>query len=162
MSGTTLIRSAEAEVLSDAPGSLIALLADSGTTGNRFTANRATLDQGVFGTPAHFHTRATEFFYVLGGALQVLAGDELHTLETGDFLAVPPTVPHAFGPAAGSAADVLVVFTPGMERFDYYRLLDRVARGEADPKEIAASSEQYDNHYVDSPRWRRARADAAA
>ncbi|ATY12319.1 cupin domain-containing protein [Amycolatopsis sp. AA4] len=158
MTEPTLIRAADAEVLSDAPGSLITLLADSAAT----TTNRATLNPGVFGTPAHFHTRAAEFFYVLDGALQVLVGEDLHTLETGDFLAVPPTVPHAFGPAAGSAADVLVVFTPGMARFDYYRLLDRVARGEADPKEIAASSEQYDNHYVDSPRWRQARADAAA
>ncbi|WP_409464621.1 cupin domain-containing protein [Amycolatopsis sp. GA6-003] len=158
MTEPTLIRAGDAEVLSDAPGSLITLLADSAAA----TTNRATLSQGVFGTPAHFHTRATEFFYVLDGALQVLAGEDLHTLEPGDFLAVPPTVPHAFGPAAGSAADVLVVFTPGMARFGYYRLLDRVARGEADPKEIAASSEQYDNHYVDSPRWRQARADAAA
>ncbi|MDA3645968.1 cupin domain-containing protein [Saccharopolyspora indica] len=158
---TTLIRAADAEVLADAPGSLITLLADSDTTENRFTTNRATLSAGVFGTPAHFHTRATEFFFVLGGALQVLVDDELHVLEQGDFLAVPPTVPHAFGPAAGSDADVLVVFTPGMDRFDYYRLLDRVARGEADPKEIAESSERYDNHYVDSPRWRQARADAA-
>ncbi|MFB9907818.1 cupin domain-containing protein [Allokutzneria oryzae] len=161
MSEPTVVRAADAEVLSDAPGSLITLLADSDSTENRFTTNRATLRPGVFGTPAHFHTRATEFFFVLDGALQVLVRDELHTLEKGDFLAVPPHVPHAFGPEKDSHADVLVVFTPGMYRFDYYRLLDRVARGEADPKEIAESSQHYDNHYVDSPLWRQARADSA-
>ncbi|MDG4864812.1 cupin domain-containing protein, partial [Streptomyces sp. T-3] len=32
----------------------------------------------------------------------------------------------------------------------------RVMRGEASPAEIAASSEQYDNHYVDSPAWKAA------
>ncbi|GAA4011446.1 cupin domain-containing protein [Allokutzneria multivorans] len=157
MSEPTFVRAAGAEVVSDAPGSLITLLADSAG----FTTNRATLRSGVFGTPAHFHTRATELFFVLDGTLQVLVNDELHSLEKGDFLAVPPRVPHAFGPQKDSDADVLVVFTPGMDRFDYYRLLDRVARGEADPKEIAASSQQYDNHYVDSPLWRQARADAA-
>jgi mannose-6-phosphate isomerase-like protein (cupin superfamily) len=162
MSDTILLRAADAEVVSDAPGSLITLLADSPTTDGGFTTNRATLKQGVFGTPAHFHTRATEFFLVLDGALQVLVDDELHTLEKGDFLAVPPRVPHAFGPADGADADVLVTFTPGMDRFDYYRLLDRVARGEADPKEIAESSQRYDNHYVDSPTWRAARAKASA
>lgn len=152
-----LLRAADAEIVSDAPGSDITLLADSDTTDGGFTTNRATLKDGVFGTPAHFHTRATEFFFVLEGKLQVLVDETLHTLEKGDFLAVPPQVPHAFGPAAGSDADVLVTFTPGMARFDYYRLLDRVARGEADPSEIAASSKQYDNHYVDSPLWRAAR-----
>lgn len=154
---TILLRAADAEVVSDAPGSDITLLADSNTTDGGFTTNRATLKQGVFGTPTHFHTRATEFFFVLEGKLQVLVDEDLHTLEKGDFLAVPPRVPHAFGPAADSDADVLVTFTPGMDRFDYYRLLDRVARGEADPKEIAESSKQYDNHYVDSPIWRAAR-----
>ncbi|MFJ9855251.1 cupin domain-containing protein, partial [Streptomyces sp. NPDC101150] len=44
-------------------------------------------------------------------------------------------------------------FTPGMARFDYLRLLDRVMRGEASPEEIKASSERFDNHYVDSPVW---------
>ena len=161
MTEPTLVRAADAEVLSDAPGSLITLLADSDSTEKRFTTNRATLRRGVFGTPAHFHTRATEFFFVIDGSLQVLVRDELHTLGKGDFLAVPPRVPHAFGPAKDSDADVLVVFTPGMDRFDYYRLLDRVARGAADPKEIAESSRHYDNHYVDSPLWRKARAEAA-
>lgn len=48
---------------------------------------------------------------------------------------------------------MLFTFTPGMGRFDYLRLLGRVARGEADPAETAASSERYDNPCVDSPVW---------
>ena len=63
-------------------------------------------------------------------------------------------MPHAFAPAPGEEADVLVTFTPGIMRFDYYRLLERVYRGEADPEEIGASSEQFDNRYFDSPVWR--------
>lgn len=156
-----LVRSAEATVLSDAPGSLITLLADSDTTGGAFTTNRATLAEGTAGAPAHFHTRATEFFLVLDGALEVLVGEDVLTLHKNDFLAVPPGTPHAFAPAAGHSADALVVFTPGMARFDYYRLLDRVARGEASVEEIKESSERFDNHYVDSPAWRAARAASA-
>ncbi|MFC5147496.1 MULTISPECIES: cupin domain-containing protein [Streptomyces] len=155
-----LVRAAEATVLSDAPGSLITLLADSDTTGGAFTSNRATLAEGTAGAPAHFHTRATEFFFVLDGALEVLTGETVVTLEKNDFLAVPPGMPHAFAPAAGRSADALVVFTPGMGRFDYYRLLDRVARGEASVEEIKESAERYDNHYVDSPVWRAHRAAA--
>lgn len=58
-------------------------------------------------------------------------------------------------PAPGAQADILFTFTPGMARFDYLRLLGRVMRGEASPQEIADSSERFDNHYVDSPLWRR-------
>ncbi|MFG2651128.1 cupin domain-containing protein [Streptomyces sp. NPDC048436] len=113
---------------------------------------------GAVGAPAHFHAKATELFFVIGGSLQVLVGDEVTVLNAGDFLAVPPYTPHAFSAAPGSTADVLFVFTPGMARFDYLRLLGSVMRGEADPKKIAESSERFDNHYVDSPAWREALA----
>ncbi|MFD4192810.1 cupin domain-containing protein [Amycolatopsis thermoflava] len=145
-----LIRATEAEVLADAPGSRITLLTDTAT----LTSNRATFEPGATGAPPHFHTKATEVFFVLSGRLDVLLDEEVVTLGEGDFLTVPPRVPHAFAPAAGSPADVLVTFTPGMDRFDYYRLLHRVNRGEADPREIRESQERYDNHYVDSQVWR--------
>ncbi|MFD0383209.1 cupin domain-containing protein [Streptomyces stramineus] len=153
-----LVRAADATALSDGPGSLITLLADSDHTGGALTTNRATLSEGAAGAPAHFHTRATEFFFVLDGRLEVLVDDTVLTLEKNDFLAVPPRMPHAFAPAAYHSADALVVFTPGMGRFDYYRLLERVNKGEASVEEIKESSERFDNHYVDSPVWRRARA----
>ena len=157
--GAVLVRAAEAEVLADGPASSITLLADSGNTGGALTSNRATLRRGSAGAPPHYHTRASELFFVLGGSLRVLVGEEVLVLKEGDFLVVPPRVPHAFAPAPGAEADVLIVFGPGMARFDYYRLLDRAHRGEASAEEIPASGERFDNHYVDSPIWRRARTD---
>jgi hypothetical protein len=91
---------------------------------------------------------------VIGGSLRVLVGEEVTVLHAGDFLAVPPHTPHAFTAAPGCEADVLFVFTPGLDRFDYLRLLSRVMRGEADPAEIAGSAQRFDNHYADSPVWR--------
>jgi quercetin dioxygenase-like cupin family protein len=150
-----LTRKAEAETTAD-PSSVMTLLADSEGTAGGFTTYRSTFAKGAVGAPAHFHTQASELFFVIGGALQVLVGEEVTVLKEGDFLAVPPHTPHAFAAAPDSEADVLFVFTPGMGRFDYLRLLGRVMRGEADPKEIAESSERFDNHYVDSPVWRAA------
>lgn len=155
--GAVLVRAAEAEVLADGPQSLITLLADSGDTGGALTSNRATLRQGSDGAPPHYHTRTSELFFVLGGSLRVLLGERVLVLEEGDFLVVPPRVAHAFAPAPGAETDVLIVFSPGVARFDYYRLLDRVNKGEASAAEITASGERFDNHYVDSPAWRRAR-----
>ncbi|WP_158889447.1 cupin domain-containing protein [Amycolatopsis anabasis] len=149
-----LVRASDAEVLASRPGSFVTLLADSHTTGGALTSNRATLRKGVDGTPPHFHTKASELLFVLDGSLRVLAGDEVLTLHEGDLFVAPPRMPHAWAPAPDSDADVLVVFTPGIGRFDYYRLLDRVNRGEADPAEIKESQERYDNHYVESAIWR--------
>ncbi|WP_320783036.1 cupin domain-containing protein [Streptomyces sp. CRN 30] len=150
-----LTRHAEAETCAD-PSSVMTLLADSDSTGGSCTSYRSTFSEGAVGAPAHFHTRATELFFVISGSLQVLVGEEVTVLNEGDFLAVPPHTPHAFAAAPGAEADVLFSFTPGMDRFDYLRLLGRVMRGEADPKEIAESAERFDNHYVDSPVWRAA------
>ncbi|MEU3910323.1 cupin domain-containing protein [Streptomyces sp. NPDC029721] len=155
-----LTRAAEAETTSD-PSSVMTLLADSGTTGGQLTSYRSSFAKGAVGAPAHFHTRASELFFVLDGSLQVLLDQELTVLEKGDFLLVPPRTPHAFAAAPGSEADVLFVFTPGMARFDYLRLLGRVMRGEASPQEIKDSSERFDNHYVDSPVWQQALAERA-
>jgi quercetin dioxygenase-like cupin family protein len=52
-------------------------------------------------------------FFVLDGTMRTLVADEVLTLDKGDFLTVPPTVPHAFAPAPDSTAEMLVVFTPG-------------------------------------------------
>lgn len=148
-----LVRAEEAETLQDGATSLITLLADANATGGALTANRATLHKGSPGAPAHFHTRATEMFHVLSGTMRILLDDQILTLGKGDFLTVPPTVPHAFAPAPDSEAEMLIVFTPGMDRFDYYRLLERVYKGEASVQDIRDSSQQFDNHYYDSPLW---------
>jgi hypothetical protein len=73
-------------------------------------------------------------------------------------LFVPPHTTHAFGASTRSGADVLIVFTPGVERFEYFRMIDRIRRGEASPAEILASQDRFDNHFVDSETWRATRA----
>jgi quercetin dioxygenase-like cupin family protein len=148
-----LVRGATAEVLAADPTSVITLLADAEQTGGRFTSNRTMFTAGSTGAPPHFHTIGTEMFFVLDGAFQVLLDDAIVELAPGDLLAVPPGVHHAFGPAPDRFADVLVTFVPGRERFDYYRLLDRVHQGTAGWDEVHASQDRFDNHYVDSPTW---------
>lgn len=155
--GAVIVRAADAEALESDPGSVITLLADTDTTGGLLTSNRSLLREGSDGAPPHYHQRSAELFFMIGGALQVLLGDQVVTLQQGDLLVVPPGLPHAFAPAPGSDADVLFVFTPGTARFDYYRLLDRVYAGEAAVQEITETQERFDNHYVESEAWRRAR-----
>jgi uncharacterized cupin superfamily protein len=150
-----LTRATQAEVLA---GGSITLLAEMATAGGELAVNRSLLPEGSAGVPPHYHDRTTELFFVLGGGLQALAGDRVDTLGAGDLLVAPAGVVHALAPAAGAEADLLVVATPTIDRFDYYRLLDRVAAGEAEPREILETQARYDNHFVASAAWDEARA----
>ncbi|MFG6191867.1 cupin domain-containing protein [Nonomuraea sp. JJY05] len=156
---TAVVRAADAEIIGggDAPATG-RLLLDSSSTGGALSSLRMTLTPGADGAVPHLHTSSSELFYVLGGAAQVLAGDEVLTLEEGDMAVVPPNVAHAFAAAPGSEADLLIVITPGVERFEYFRLLARLRTGQATLEELLNSQELYDNHFLDSPQWKEARS----
>jgi mannose-6-phosphate isomerase-like protein (cupin superfamily) len=152
----TLVRADEAETLGT-NAAAVRLLADGRDTDGAISASRTTLAAGIDGPPPHFHRGSAEIFFVLAGSLQALAGDRVVTLDHGDFLAVPKLMPHAFRTLA-VPADVLILFAPGMlDRLDYFRLGDRVLKGQADPRELLATQERFDNHFLDSPLWRETR-----
>jgi quercetin dioxygenase-like cupin family protein len=152
-----LTRAADAEVLS-VGASTLRLLADHDTTDGAISANRTTLAEGGDGPAPHFHTGSAEIFFLVDGALQALACDDVHTLQAGDFLVVPRMMPHAFAAPPGEAADVLIVFAPAVkQRFEYFRMAERVLKGQAGPQELLDSQERFDNHWVDSSAWTAAR-----
>jgi len=152
-----LIRASDAEILGTEQSRTM-LLADSPATAAAISANRAILASGTDGPPPHYHSQSSETFFVLRGALVVLAGEQVLTLEEGDFLSVPRSTPHAFAAPPDTDADVLIVYAPASTaRFEYFRIVDRVLKGHADPQEILDTQERFDNHFVDSPPWRDAR-----
>lgn len=154
MNEPVLVRGAAAEVLG-AESNRTWLLADAADTGGVMNVVRTTLGPGVDGPPPHYHRLAPEMFYLLDGRLRVLVGADIVVLTTGDYLLVPPGVVHAWGTLPESGADVLIVKAPGENRFDYFRLGDRIRRGAADPSEVLATQEQFDNHFTTSPVWTR-------
>ncbi|QIS20661.1 cupin domain-containing protein [Nocardia terpenica] len=131
----------------------VRLLIDSEEAGGGVSTVEVSMARGADGAAPHYHTRSDELFYVVEGELQVLAGDEIVTVGAGGALVVPKFMPHAFGAAPDSAARILIALMPGVQRFGYFRLLERVARGEATLADLGASQEEYDNHFVDAPRW---------
>lgn len=73
---------------------------------------------------------------------------------------VPPGLTHAFAAAPGEDAEILVVITPGVERFEYFRHLERIAYGKVPPESLLDVQELYDNWFTTSPTWEAARATA--
>ncbi|MBF8189475.1 cupin domain-containing protein [Nonomuraea sp. K274] len=83
----------------------------------------------------------------------MLAGSEIITARSGDFLVVPPCCDHAFRAHPESTADTLIVITPVVERFDYLRQVARIRRGEASRESLLTEQDRYDTHLVTSPIW---------
>lgn len=154
-----VVREAEAEVLGMAQLST-RLLADSDATGGTLSVMRTTMGEDIEGARPHTHSKSAELFYVLDGQLQLLAGSQVITAGKGDLVVVPPNMAHAFATTPGHRADFLIVQAPGLARFGYFRLVERLRRGEAQLSELLASQELYDNHFLESPVWQAARESA--
>ncbi|WP_202422283.1 cupin domain-containing protein [Gordonia sp. SID5947] len=129
------------------------LLFDASDTDDALSMLEVRLRAGADGAAPHFHRRSAEMFHILDGELRVMAGDRIVSVGAGETLVVPKLMPHAFGATPETSVRVLIVLTPGVERFEYFRLLARIQAGEATLEELAAVQDEYDNHFVDAPQW---------
>ena len=150
-----LVRAGEAERL-DLIGHV--LLADSSATGGALTSHRVALARGADGAVPHRHDHASELFYILDGAFDLLVDEEVVTATAGDLLVVPPGIAHAFAAHRGVTAEALVIATPGIERFDYFRHVVRRREGTEPPEALTGLQDRFDTHFLDSAAWQRVRA----
>ncbi|MDK9497399.1 cupin domain-containing protein [Streptomyces katrae] len=155
---SVVVRAADAEEIHYGPDSSLRLLADSSTGGGFLSTMRVSLKAGSDGARPHHHGRSAEMFYVIDGTAQLLAGDKLVTAEAGDLVIVPPGQQHAFAAAPGEGAEMLVVITPGVERFEYFRHLERIRHGKVPPESLLAAQELYDTYFGTSAVWEEARS----
>lgn len=65
------------------------------------------------GYGAHLHREMEETFLVRRGSLQFLLGEDVITLNTGDFVRVPPGTRHGYANVSGAPVELLVSFHPG-------------------------------------------------
>jgi len=66
------------------------------------------------GPPLHVHDVQHDTFYVLDGVLTVQLGEEVHELRAGDFVTIPPGVPHTFDNLdPNGRVEAINVMTPG-------------------------------------------------
>jgi quercetin dioxygenase-like cupin family protein len=139
---------ADAEVfeLGDA---MLQLLLDASHTGGALSAHRCRLPKGTVGANPHQHLTAAE----LSGEADLLAGTRLIRAREGDLVVVPPTSAHAFAAAPNHDAELFVVITPGIERFDFFRNLVRIRTGELDMATFMAAQADYDTYPADSGPW---------
>lgn len=140
-----VVQADEAEHVPLPHGGGFHLLADGGALG----ANRLALGAGATGARLHFHARSTELFYVLAGTVEFELAGETTAVGRGGLVLVPPGMPHAFGAAPGTPAEVLAVLSPGVERFGYFRALGRIQHGLEPFESLLPAQDRYDVRFVD-------------
>ncbi len=70
--------------------------------------------------PKHLHETVAETFFCLNGSMEMFAGDQLITLDPGDFVFIPPRTPHAYR-LAKNGTRFIGFLTPGsFEHFFRY------------------------------------------
>lgn len=155
MTSTALVvPNGTAEVVPLPHGGAFHLLADATSTAGALGANRLTLGPGADGAKPHYHGESTELFYILDGIATFAIDGEITTATAGSLVAIPPSVPHAFGAAPGSTADLFIVLTPGIERFEYFRQLGRIQHGRASFDTLLPEQDRYDVHFLPDTDWR--------
>ena len=126
-----------------------AFLASSAATGGAFGLYRWDMGPTPSGPGPHFHRTMTESFYVLTGSVQLFDGAAWLDAGPGDFLHVPVGGIHGFRNASGAPASMLLLFTPGAPREEYFEVLADAARREAmtDDERVEFYLE-HDNHWL--------------
>ncbi len=152
-----VVRAEEAEYVPLPHGGGFRLLADAGGTSGALGANRLALGKGADGARPHYHALSSELFYVLDGTMEFFLDGEMTTVGQGGLVVVPPGVPHAFGAAPGSTADLLAVLTPGVDRFGYFRALGRIQHGLDSFDSLLPEQDRYDVHFLDASAWQSVR-----
>lgn len=152
----------ERELLHTAPGTTIGLVVDAEAAFGAVSVLDVTLDKGGAGVGPHVHARSSELFVVVSGQLEMLTGDEVNTLRGGDVVVVPPLMAHAFACDPDQEAHLYTIISPGVQRFNYFRLADDIFNGRADHSRLEAAQAEFDVWSVDSRAWDEARGEARA
>jgi quercetin dioxygenase-like cupin family protein len=124
--------------------SAILIKATSEDTAGSFFLSESTIEPGFPGPPLHRHQRVHDMFYVLDGVLTMHVDDQVHRVEPGTFVCVPPGVTHTFSNTSDAPARFLNFQTPGGWE-NYMRDLGQAAKsGPLTPEVIGRVASRYD------------------
>jgi mannose-6-phosphate isomerase-like protein (cupin superfamily) len=140
----------EKPALTNPSGATVDYLATGSSTDGEFGLYRWNFAQRQSGPGPHFHRTISESFFVLSGTVSLYDGARWVDATAGDFLYVPEGGIHAFHNVPGDElASMLLLFTPGAPREEYFETLFEIANGrELSEEERADLFIRHDNHWV--------------
>ena len=129
-----------------ANGNTVDYLATGATTGGDFGLYRWNMGPEPSGPGPHFHRAISESFYILSGTVKIFDGAQWLDTNPGDFVHVPPGGIHGFRNESGAPASMLLHFSPGAPREDYFEGL--VGLADMDEQERGAFFAAHDNTWL--------------
>lgn len=122
-------------------------LATGASTDSLFGLYRWEMAGDRAGAAAHIHSRFSESFYILSGTVKIYDGSQWVDAEPGDYVYVPPGGIHGFANESGAPASMLILFSPGAPREQYFEQLPQLSTMSDD--ERAEFFRQHDNVYLE-------------
>jgi mannose-6-phosphate isomerase-like protein (cupin superfamily) len=116
--------------LTNSAGGSVHYLATGAGTGGEFGLYRWNFGTARSGPDPHFHRTISESFFVLDGVVTLYDGSKWVDAGAGDFLYVPEGGLHGFRNESARPASMLLLFTPGAPREEYFEWLVEIGRGE--------------------------------
>jgi len=145
-----LRRAEQPRELEYGPGTGAAYLATGADTRGAFGLYRWDMGGPPAGPSPHFHRGITESFFVLSGTVRLYDGARWAEGTAGDFLFVPEGGVHAFRNESGEPASMLLLFTPGAPREEYFEALgDAGRRREMSEQDWLEFCVRHDTFWVD-------------
>ena len=119
-------------------------LATTELTRGEYGLYRVMMKPRAGGPSTHFHRTISESFYILDGTVRLFNGEKWIEGRAGDFLHVPQGGLHAFRNDSDSPAEMLLLFTPGAPREEYFEKIGQIAA-----EERAGFLDAHDSYFVD-------------
>lgn len=129
-------------------GSATHYLATAASTGGEFGLYRMDMAPRAGGPKTHFHKSISESFFIIEGTVRLYNGDSWIDATAGDFLYVPQGGLHAFRNDSDALASMLLLFTPGAPREEYFEKVAEVAT-EWSPERQAEFFIKHDTYWTD-------------
>ncbi|WP_351236371.1 cupin domain-containing protein [Streptomyces sp. NPDC002133] len=133
--------------LGEAGKDAIHYLATTVTTRGEFGLYRVEMRAKAGGPKTHYHKTISESFYILEGTVRLFDGAQWIDAQKGDFLHVPQGGLHAFRNDSDAPAEMLLLFTPGAPREEYFEQVSQLAH--ATDEERAKFFEKHDSYFVE-------------
>src|SRR5688572_22063997 len=130
-------------------GGTVDYLATGATTNGGLGLYRWNFGPGRSGPDPHFHRTMSEYFFILSGTVKLFEGHAWVDAHPGDFFNVPPGGIHGFRNESGEPASMLLMFTPGAPREEYFETLKALGEGlTMTDEEREAFYLKHDNYWI--------------
>ncbi len=144
---SAVFRSSPPKTELSSPATDLHYLATQESTDGEFGLYRVDMGPKAPGASTHFHRSISESFYILSGEASLFDGERWITGREGDFLYVPAGGLHAFRNDSDEMLSMLLLFSPGAPREEYFEKVAEYAR--RGPKELDAFQVRHDSFFVE-------------